>query len=198
MLRVAKILYIINPDSMKKINIHIGEYYSSSEPAVITTILGPCVAVCLYDQASRTGGMNHILLPGDRENESCSGDARYAINAMELLINQMMKLGADRYRLKAKVFGGAQIYPFLKQEMAMGLKNIEMVIDFLIIERIPITNYNFGGSHPRKVYFYTTTGDVLLQKIKTSEAINEFENLKLQRIEIEKRIKKTGNCMFFD
>ncbi|HOP31505.1 MAG TPA: chemotaxis protein CheD [Spirochaetota bacterium] len=183
---------------MKRINIHIGEYYSSSEPAVITTILGPCVAVCLYEQTSRIGGMNHILLPGGRTDGSNSGDARYAINAMELLINQMMKSGADRYRLKAKVFGGAQIYPFLKQEMAMGLKNIEMVIDFLITERIPIINYNFGGSNPRKIYFYTGTGDVLMQKIKTSEVMEEFENLKLKRIEIEKRIRKTGSCMFFD
>lgn len=183
---------------MKRINIHIGEYYSSSEPAVITTILGPCVAVCLYEPSSRTGGMNHILLPGQNTGETVPGDARYAINAMELLINQMMKLGADRYRLKAKVFGGAQIYPFLKQEMAMGLKNIEMVIDFLITERIPIINYNFGGSHPRKIQFYTGTGDVLMQKVKISDAMEEFENLKLKRVEIEKRIKKTGSCMFFD
>ena len=183
---------------MKRINIHIGEYYSSAEPSVITTILGPCVAVCLYDPTSGTGGMNHILLPGGRTDGCNSGDARFAINAMELLINQMMKLWADRYRLKAKIFGGAQIYPFLKQEMAMGLKNIEMVIEFLITERIPIINYNFGGSHPRKIFFYTGTGDVLMQKIKTSEVIEEFENLKLKRMEIEKRIRKTGNCMFFD
>ena len=183
---------------MKKIKIHIGEYYSTTEPAVITTVLGPCVAVCLYESGSGTAGMNHILLPDRYSGKTDPGDSRYAINAMELLINGMMKLGADRFRLKAKVFGGAQIFPFMKQEMAPGLKNIEMVVDFLKIENIPIVNYNFGGHEPRRIYFYTGTGDVLLQRIKSSEAIVEFENLKEKRKKLEKKIMEGGNFFMLE
>ncbi len=183
---------------MKNINIHIGEYYSSAEPAVITTILGPCVAVCLFEPYSKTGGMNHILLPEEKSGKSTPGDARYAINAMELLINQLMKLGTNRYRLKAKIFGGAQLLPSMSHELAMGLKNVEMVVDFLITEKIPIVNYNFGGYNSRKIFFYTHTGDVLMQKIKTSEARSEFENLKLKRKEIEKKIESSVSYVMFD
>lgn len=183
---------------MKKINIHIGEYYSSSEPAIITTILGPCVAVCLNDTLKKIGGMNHILLPGQNSGKSDPGDARYAINAIELLINQMMKLGADRYRLKAKIFGGAQIFPFMKMEKAIGLTNIETVINFLKIENIPILNYNFGGHDPRKIYFYTETGDVLLQRIKSSEARKEFDDLKNKTRYLENKINEKGNVFYLD
>ena len=183
---------------MKRVNIHIGEYYSSIEPAIITTILGPCVAVCLFDPVMRTGGMNHILLPRQGCGRGNSGDARFAVNAIELLINQMMKLGADRYRLKAKVFGGAQIFPFMKQQTAMGLTNIETVVDFLITEKIPIINYNFGGCDPRRVFFYTGTGDVLMQKIKSSEAMSELGQMKSRMKEIEKRINSTEKTLYFD
>lgn len=183
---------------MKKVNIHIGECYSSSEPSIITTILGPCVAVCLFEPVSRTGGMNHILLPEEKSGKSEPGDARYAVNAMEILINQLMKLGADRYKLKAKIFGGAQLFRFMNQELAMGLKNVEVVVDFLINEKIPIVNYNFGGYNSRRIFFYTHTGDVLMQKIKTSEAKSEFGDIQARRKEIEKKIKSTGNYFIFD
>ncbi|HOP64320.1 MAG TPA: chemotaxis protein CheD [Spirochaetota bacterium] len=183
---------------MKRINIHIGEYYSSAEPVVISTILGPCVSVCLYDRGTGTGGMNHILLPGQKTGSVSAGGSRYAMNAMELLINQMMKLGADRYRLKAKVFGGAQIFSCMKQETAMGLKNIEMVVDFLKTEKIPIVNYNFGGYEPRRIFFYTGTGDVLLQKIKSSEARGEFEDLRKKIADIEKKINCNKSIFFLD
>lgn len=181
---------------MKRINIHIGDYYSSSEEAVITTILGPCVAVCLFEPAKRIGGMNHILLPDPKTGKAVPGDARYAVNAMELLINQMMKLGADRYRLRAKVFGGAQIFPFINQEINTGLKNIEMVVDFLKIENIPIVNYNFGGHISRRIFFYTSTGDVLMQRIKPLEARKEFSDIEEKRKELENRIR-TGNRILF-
>ena len=183
---------------MKRINIHIGEYYSSAEPIIITTILGPCVSVCLFDPGSGTGGMNHILLPGQSSGKTSPGNSKYAVNAMELLINQMMKLGADRYRIKAKVFGGAQIFPSLTRETAMGLKNIEMVVDFLKTENIPILNYNFGGYDPRRIFFYTGTGDVLLQKIKSSEAREEFVDLRQKIIDIENKIKGNSRILFLE
>ena len=116
------------------INIHIGEYYSSREPAVISTVLGPCVAVCLYDKTTKIGGMNHILMPGNGKSSSkpCKLESRYAMNAMELLINQMMQLGADRYSLTAKIFGGASILSAISPDFSLGMKNVEYVLNFFI------------------------------------------------------------------
>jgi len=79
----------------KQINIHIGDYYASEEPVIITTLLGSCVAVCLFDGENRIGGMSHIFLPGRAEWDRFDSSARYGINAMELLINKIMKLGGD-------------------------------------------------------------------------------------------------------
>jgi len=180
------------------VNIHIGDYYSSRTPVIITTILGPCAAVCLYDAENKIGGMNHILLPGDCQRGEKTGDSRYGINAMELLINQMMKLGANRYKLTAKVFGGASILSTISSEFCMGMRNIEFVVDFLFTEKIPITNYNFGGVDSRRIYFHTDTNEVLLKRIKSREAINEFAHIQERRHDVEKRIKKSAKVIYFD
>lgn len=180
------------------VNIHIGDYYSSRTPVVITTILGPCAAVCLYDPINKIGGMNHILLPGDGPVGINNGDSRYGINAMEMLINQMMKIGANRYKITAKVFGGASILSTISSEFCMGMKNIEFVVDFLLTEKIPILNYNFGGVDSRRIYYHTDTNEVLLKRIKSKEVIKEFSHLHERRIDLEKRIKKSSSVVFFD
>ncbi|MGA2401571.1 MAG: chemotaxis protein CheD [Syntrophobacteraceae bacterium] len=97
----------------KLIRIHIGGLHASKEPAVIDTVLGSCVAVCLHDAVERIGGMNHILLPGEAELTHFDTSARYGINAMELLINTIATLGGNRRRIAAKAFGGAHILPEL-------------------------------------------------------------------------------------
>lgn len=179
------------------VNIHIGEYYSSRTPVIISTILGPCAAVCLFDTENKIGGMNHILLPGDCPLEANSSDSRYGINAMELLINQMMKLGANRYKLTAKVFGGASILSTISSQFCMGMRNIEFVVDFLITEKIPIINYNFGGVDSRRIYYHTDTSEVLLKRIKSKEVIKEFSNVQQRRHDVEKKIRKSS-VVFFD
>jgi len=186
--------------SKTHLNIHIGEYYASREPAVISTVLGPCVAVCLHDKTSKIGGMNHILMPGGGTSSGKQKglESRYAMNAMELLINQMMQLGADRYNLTAKIFGGASILSAISPDFSMGMKNVESVVNFLIIEKIPIKNYNFGGSDSRRIYYHTDTDTVLLKRIKPKEVINEFADLKTKRSELEKRINKTSGIIYFD
>lgn len=180
------------------VNIHIGEYYSSSTPVVISTILGPCAAVCLFDPVTAIGGMNHILLPGDSNMTMNDSDSRYGVTAMELLINQMMKLGADRYKLTAKVFGGASILSTISSEFCMGMRNIEFVVNFLITEKIPILNYNFGGVHSRRIYYHTDTGDVLLKRIKSKEVVEEYSHLRNMRKDVEKKIKHTSPVIYFD
>jgi len=180
------------------VNIHIGEYYSSKTPVVITTILGPCAAVCLFDTENKIGGMNHILLPGDTPKGVNSGDSRYGINAMELLINQMMKLGANRYKLAAKVFGGASILSTISSEFCMGMRNIEFVVDFLLVEKIPILNYNFGGVDSRRIYYHTDTNDVFLKRIKSQEIVKEFAHIQQRRKDVEKIIKQSSPIVFFE
>jgi len=180
------------------VNIHIGDYYSSRSPVIITTILGPCAAVCLFDAENKIGGMNHILLPGDCPVGIENSDSRYGINAMELLINQMMKLGANRYKLAAKVFGGASILSTISSEFCMGMRNIEFVVDFLLTEKIPILNYNFGGVDSRRIYYHTDTNEVLLKRIKSKEVINEFSHVRQRRHDVEKKIRKSSSVIYFD
>lgn len=180
------------------VNIHIGEYYSSKIPVIISTILGPCAAVCLFDPVTFIGGMNHILLPGEGNVAINNSDSRYGITAMELLINQMMKLGADRFRLTAKVFGGASILSAISSEFCMGMRNIDFVVNFLITENIPILNYNFGGVDSRRIYYHTDTGDVLLKRIKSKEMMREYSHIKDMRKDVERKIKHTSPVIYFD
>jgi chemotaxis protein CheD len=153
----------------KNIGIHIGEYYASKEPAVIQTILGSCVAVCLFDPTSGIGGMNHILLPGKADLTHFNTAARYGINAMELLINEIMKLGGQRHRLAAKVFGGAHVLQAISERNGTGRKNAAFAVEFLGKEGIKIICKDLGGGESRRIYFHTDTGEVFLKRISFSQ-----------------------------
>ena len=149
----------------KKISIHIGGFHASREPSVIHTLLGSCVAVCLYDHAAPIGGMNHILLPGKADLKNFNNVSRYAINAMELLINRVMNLGGKREHLVAKVFGGANVLSSISAGNGVGAKNIEFVLEFLQMEDITVVSRDLGGCDARKIYFHTDTNDVFLKRI---------------------------------
>jgi len=148
----------------KRVTISIGEYHVSSTPVVITTLLGSCVAVCLFDPGSRIGGMNHILLPGRADLKRFNLPSRFGINAMELLISSMTALGADHSRIEAKIFGGSSVIPGIIEEQAVGRKLVEFVTCFLEKERIRIIGSDLGGFYVRNVYFHTGTGDVYLKQ----------------------------------
>ena len=128
----------------KKVSIHIGEIYASKKPAVVSTLLGSCVAVCLFDPIRRIGGMNHILLPGKADLKKLSDSSRYGINAMELLINMIMNLGGKRRRLLAKAFGGGHILSGFPKEQGPGQKNVQFVLEFLKTEKIKLIIQNFN------------------------------------------------------
>lgn len=116
-----------------------GEYYVTTGDKLIVTVLGSCVAVCLRDKLTRCGGMNHFLLPNDGSNESglLTESARYGVYAMEILINHLLKLGASRSRLEAKVFGGGNVLRGLTMNN-VGQRNAEFVLDYLHNEGIAI------------------------------------------------------------
>jgi len=146
----------------QRINVIQGDYAVSDNAGdVITTILGSCVATCLYDPIAKIGGMNHFLLPGEKNAISCSSES-YGLNAMELLINSLLKLGAKRSRLEAKLFGGAQIVQGLSD---VGRQNGNFATDFLAFEGIPCVSKSLGGKMARRLRFWPTSGRVQMKNI---------------------------------
>jgi chemotaxis protein CheD len=141
-----------------------GAYLASSRDMVIATVLGSCVAACLYDRASGVFGMNHFMLP--RGNGEASKSMRYGAYAMEVLLNEMFKLGARRERLEAKVTGGGAVLPAMKL-LNVGERNAAFVIDYLNTEGIPIRATDLEGQYARKIYLYGATGRVRVRQLRT-------------------------------
>lgn len=172
------------------ISIGIGGYHASRSPSIIHTILGSCVAVCLFDPVARVGGMNHIFLPGEADPNSFNAPSRYSVNAMELLINKMMLLGAPKRRLVAKVFGGGNIIEDISKGNGVGAKIAAFVTEFLGIEGIPVVSHDLGGTFGRKIYFHTDSGEVFLKRIASLKSeqlsVEEQKILKFKRRDIEK------------
>ena len=142
-----------------------GEFSVSGEPnVVLSAILGSCVATCLWDPENRLGGMNHILLPGSQD--ASSQENKYGVFAMESLINGLMKLGASKSDLVAKIFGGARTYENCLQ---IGESNANFVREFLKSEGIQIKAASLGGSQARRVRFYPESG--LARQMLTGDPI---------------------------
>lgn len=136
-----------------------GDCVAAREGSLLVTVLGSCVSVCLADPGRGLGGMNHFMLPGLREGlfdpqAAVSLAARYGAYAMELLVNRLLQIGADRSRLRAQVFGGASIIRGLGD---VGLANIAFARQYLARERIAVTTEDVGGHHARKVAFHVGT-----------------------------------------
>lgn len=145
-----------------------GEYYASAREMVIVTTLGSCVAACVWDETRKVGGMNHFMLPdsGASGYDLHGESGRYGVFAMELLINQLIKMGARKSRLKAKVFGAGNVLKSMTVTN-VGERNAEFVTRFLATERIPILGSDLLDIWPRKVYLFPVTGKVLVRKLKT-------------------------------
>ena len=143
-----------------------GEFYVDSRNTAIITLLGSCVAACLRDPVAGIGGMNHFLLPDSIDDSSAHCGGRYGIHAMEMLINEMVKRGAQRQRLEAKVFGGGQV---MKSFAAtnVGERNAKFVRDFLHLENIAILSEDLLGTCPRKVCFFPKSGRALVKRLAT-------------------------------
>jgi chemotaxis protein CheD len=138
-----------------------GEYFVSDESMVIMTVLGSCIAACLWDSRARIGGMNHFMLP---DGDLADASGRYGSYAMELLINEMLKLGARRETMQAKIFGGAQVMHNFTT-MNVGERNTHFVLNYLHTERIPIVSEDVLDIYPRKVVFFPVTGKVMVKRL---------------------------------
>ena len=149
------------------INVVQGEFHVSGRPDdVITTILGSCVAACVFDPLHKIGGLNHFLLPGadprDRQN------IKYGAYAMEKLINALLRKGAQREQLEAKLFGGASVVRSLSD---IGQSNGEFAKAFLRDEGIRLVAENLGGTQGRRVRFVPSSGraQVMLMRAMQDE-----------------------------
>lgn len=137
-----------------------GEHYVTAKNEVIKTLLGSCVAVCLFDPKAQVIGMNHFLLAADRRKLTHFLDSRagyYGVHAMEILINAMLKLGSQRQNLQSKIFGGANVLSLCADNILnhydIGGMNIDFVRQFLQRERIPVISEDLGGHSGRIIYF---------------------------------------------
>ncbi len=146
----------IPPLQPKRVHVAQGEYRVLTDPeAVLTTVLGSCVAACLRDPVAAVGGMNHFLLPGASATTGKGDMERYGVHLMELLINGLLQQGAQRTRLEAKIFGGARMLEGLSD---IGARNAEFAKAFLRKEGIALVSENLGGTRGRRVEYYPVSG----------------------------------------
>ena len=152
------------------VSIHPGEDHATAEDEVISTVLGSCIAVILLDKRNLLSGMNHFMLPESKRAEDFE-NSKYGINAMELLINDMIKKGGIKKNFVAKVFGGGHVLRATVASDDIPEKNIAFTFDFLKTERIPVESKDTGGDFGRKVLLFASSGRVFVNIVKS---LNEW------------------------
>ncbi|MBN2652986.1 MAG: chemotaxis protein CheD [Spirochaetales bacterium] len=169
------------------VTIFAGEFHASKSSDIFSTVLGSCIAVCLYDRVNGVRGINHFMLPFSKDSEGKKDftlrneefekrDLRYGIASMESLIAAVQKEGGDRRNLRAKVFGGGNVISGIRQsELSVGEKNIGFVKAFLRSERIPIESENVGGNYGRKMFFLKNNYAVFIKKVSIDSAVSQEE-----------------------
>jgi len=162
-----------------------GEYFVTKRDMVLVTVLGSCVAACIRDRVSGIGGMNHFMLPDNNRDSSDpnSTSARYGTYAMEMMINQLLKIGARRSNLEAKVFGGGNVLRGVVTAN-VGTRNADFALDYLHTEKIALAGQDLLDNCSRKVYFFPNSGRVLVKKLRTmhNETILEREQAYRNRL----------------
>jgi chemotaxis protein CheD len=145
-----------------------GEFFVHDEDVLLMTTLGSCIAACLWDRERRVGGMNHFLLPEAGAGAVSGADAgRYGAFAMDLLIGELVKRGAQRSSMEAKVFGGGAVISGMNS-LHIGKQNTEFVLAYLRTERIPVVSKDVLDIHPRKVCFLPASGRALVKRLASA------------------------------
>jgi chemotaxis protein CheD len=146
---------------MENLPVHFlypAELFVSKTPYQINTILGSCVAVCLFDPVLKIGGMNHFMLP--YWNGQGLASPKYGNIAIEKLIDKMIAMGSSKNDIKAKIFGGGEVIETHVVQFHIGLRNIEVAKQMLEEKKIPIISSSVGGKLGRKIELVTNTGEV--------------------------------------
>lgn len=154
--------YYDQNDEMVVINVRSGEYHVTDGPGeMMVTVLGSCIATCIYDPVAKLSAMNHFLLPGDF---NAPPSPKYGIFAMEYMINELLKRGGLKTRLQVKIFGGGKIIE--NSSIDVGERNIEFVKEYLVNESLNLVASDVGGAWPRRVHFFGDTGKVKMRKLE--------------------------------
>lgn len=180
-----------------------GELYVTKNKEVIKTLLGSCVAACLYDATNRVIGMNHFLLVKDKSQKGTdimnTRAGYYGIHAMELLINTMMKQGANRKHLKAKLFGGGNVLRMVNEVdfFNIGRMNSQFVLDFMESEKIPVVAQDLEKDYGRIIFFDAQDFSVSMKRIVPEQAQSLVkEEAKYAAKNLEKATKPTQSNIF--
>ncbi len=194
-------MYRFHSHKLKKtvIMLMAGEYFATQNGEVLYTVVGSCVATCIYDRERKVAGMNHFLLPGMvRPDEMLSCEVgRYGMFAMELLIGELTRLGARRERLQAKLFGGGNVLRFRSTDGDVTGSNIRFAKKFLELEGIPTVKENLGGNNGRKILFFTDTDRVLLKRFDIKKERRFFQDEEAYRGRVfQKRLEKSPVILF--
>lgn len=142
-----------------------GEYYVTGEPLMLTTVLGSCVSACVRDVITGLGGMNHFMLPDEGGDQRDASAMRYGAFAMEMLLNELIKAGARRERLEAKVFGGGAVLAQMTH-LNIGERNADFVLRYLQTEQVRVTAQDLCGDLPRRINYFPQTGRVAVRKLR--------------------------------
>lgn len=157
----------------------MGECRTSSDPrAILSTMLGSCVAACVFDPARKIGGMNHILLP-TTQFDNPEQASRFGCFAMETLVNSVMRWGGRRSELRVKLFGGART---LQSGADIGARNVEWVRRYLELEQMKLVSSDVGGGWARRVEFFPTTGRVRVLRLENTERLRRRDRKRRQRL----------------
>ena len=148
---------------LPQVYLHPGQIHVSSEPSAITTVLGSCVAVCLYDARMKVGGMNHFLLPEGTADATTLG--RYGESATHLLLDRMFALGASAETMTARIVGGANMLAALRTKPTLGERNAEVAAEILQASGVLISARDVGGISGRKLVFSPCDGIALVKVI---------------------------------
>lgn len=176
-------LYFDQSMGREAAKIQPGECYVTALDMVLVTVLGSCVSACIRDPVARIGGLNHFMLPEATADESvASQPMRYGVYAMEVLINDILRRGARRERLEAKVVGGGNVLRGFGAN-SVGERNAAFVTRFLGAEGIRLVGQDLGGPHARKIYYFPATGRLM------SKTLRSVQNDTLERREREYRAR---------
>jgi chemotaxis protein CheD len=180
-------LYYDKNFEIEAVKILPGEYYVTTRDMALVTVLGSCVAACIYDKTTGIGGMNHFMLPDEKRkgNDILSPSTRYGVYAMEIMINELLKMGAKRNYLEAKVFGGGNVLRGFTVNN-VGQTNAAFVIEYLRKEGIKIVAQDMLDIYPRKVYYFPRSCRVLVKQLRGvhNDTIIEREQVYSSRIKM--------------
>ena len=153
---------------METIKVGMADLQVARHPAVLTTLgLGSCVGIALYDRTTGIIGLAHCMLPDSTQSKNATNIAKFVDSAIDALITEMMRLGANRNKITAKLAGGAQMFSFTQSSdlMRIGYRNAIAAKEKLDLLRIPVVSEDTGGNYGRTIELDSATGILLIKTI---------------------------------